>query len=251
MRMTGNTVLVTGGTSGIGRGLAEALHDRGNRVIVTGRRHALLDAVTAARPGMVGFELDIEDPGAWAGLLPELARQYPDLNMLVANAGISASEDLAADDWDTAVAEALIATNIVGTLRSIAAFLPFLKRRRDGVVLATGSKLAFVPRADYPTYCASKAFLHGWLQGLRYQLRHVPVEILELLPPYVATELTGPDQATDPRAMPLEAFVTEVMALLEAGDHPHGEILVQRARSDRAAEREGRYDAAFAALNPA
>ncbi len=171
--------------------------------------------------------------------------------MLVANAGISAAEDLAAEDWDTAGAEALIATNIVGTLRTIAAVLPLLTRRRDGVVLVTGSKLAFVPRADFPTYCATKAFLHSWLQGLRHQLRAVPVEVLELLPPYVATELTGPDQAVDPRAIPLSAYIDETMQLLEAGDHPHGEILVERARSDRAAEREGRYDAAYAALNPA
>ena len=135
-------------------------------------------------------------------------------------------------------------------LRTTAAFLPMLKRRPDATIIATSSALAFVPRADFPSYCASKAFLHSWLQSLRHQLRAVPVEVLELSPPYVRTELTGAQQASDPRAMPLDAYVAEVMAMLERQDHPRGELLLARDQARRWAERDGRYEAVFAGLNP-
>ena len=95
------------------------------------------------------------------------------MNVLIANAGISRTEDLAADDWNTSDAEAIVETNILGTLRVIAVLLPILKRQPDATVMATSSNLAFVPRADFPTYCASKAFLHSWLQSLRHQLRKI------------------------------------------------------------------------------
>jgi uncharacterized oxidoreductase len=120
----------------------------------------------------------------------------------------------------------------------------------DATLMATSSALAFVPRADFPTYCASKAFLHSWLTSLRHQLRKVPVEVLELSPPYVQTELTGSAQASDPRAMPLDAFVAEVISLLEHGDHPGGEILLARDQPRRWAERDGTYATIFAAMNP-
>ncbi len=251
MKPTGNTILITGGTSGIGRGLAEAFHDRGNRVIVAGRRQALLDEVTARRPGMVGLPLDLDDPASPLRLTDEVRTRFPELNVLVANAGISHTEDLTADEWDVSVAQKVIETNILGTIRVTAAFLPLLKGQPGPTIMATSSNLAFIPRADFPTYCASKAFLHSWLQSLRHQLRKIPVEVLELSPPYVATELTGPHQVADPRAMPLAAYVAEVMGLLESHNHPGGEVMVAYGHDRRTAEREGRYDAAFAAINPA
>ena len=251
MKITGNTILVTGGTSGIGRGLAEAFHERGNRVIVAGRRQALLDKVTAGRPGMVWMHLDLAAPASLSRLADEVRARFPNLNVLVANAGISCREDFAADGWDASIAQTIVETNILGVLRVTAAFLPVLKGRPDAAIMATTSNLAFVPRADFPTYCASKAFLHSWLQSLRHQLRKVPVEVLELAPPYVQTELTGEHQASDPRAIPLDAYVAEVMHLLETQNHPGGEVLVERDRGRRSAEREGRYDAVFAAINPA
>lgn len=251
MQMTGNTVLVTGGTSGIGRALAEAFHGRGNRVVVAGRRRELLDDVALGAPGVVGLQLDVDDPRSVAAFAREVGERFPDLNVLVANAGISRSEDMAAEGWDTTVAEAVVATNIIGTLRVVAAVLPLLKRQKASTIMATTSNLAFTPRADYPTYCASKAFLHSWLQSLRHQLRNAPVEVLELAPPYVQTELTGARQASDPRAVPLEAYVAEVMTLLEQRDHPRGEVLVARDLGRRTAERDGRYDEVFALMNPA
>ena len=251
MKITGNTILITGGTSGIGRGLAEALQDRGNQVIVVGRRQALLDEITAARPGLSGLPLDLDDPASLPRLAAEVRERFPELNVLVANAGISRTEDLAADGWNVTDTEAVVETNILGTLRVLAAFLPVLKQRANATVIATTSNLAFIPRADMPAYCASKAFLHSWLQSLRHQLRRVPVEVLELSPPYVATELTGTHQLTDPRAIPLDTYVAEVMGLLEAQNHPHGEVVIDRGRERRTAEREGRYDEVYAAINAA
>lgn len=250
MKTTGNTILITGGGSGIGRALAEAFHDRGNRVIIAGRRRALLDQVAADRPGMVGLTLDVDDPAALSRLAADARARFPELNMLIANAGVSRAEDMTAEGWDASDAEAIVTTNILGVLRVTAALLPVLKGRPDAAILTTSSNLAFVPRADFPTYCASKAFLHSWLQSLRHQLRAVPVEVLELAPPYVQTELTGARQASDPRAMPLDAYVAEVMRLLEREDHPRGEVLVERDRARRWAERDGRYEAVFAAMNP-
>ncbi len=251
MRITGNTILITGGTSGIGRGLAEAFHDRGNRVIVTGRRQPLLDEIAAGRPGIVGLALDLDDPLSLTRLVGDVRTRFPELNVLIANAGISRPEDMAADGWDVAAAQSIVETNIMGVLRVTAALLPVLKGQPGATIMATSSNLAFIPRTDFPTYCASKAFLHSWLQSLRHQLRKVPVEVLELAPPYVQTELTGEAQACDPRAMTLAAYVAEVMQLLEAGDHPRGEVLVERDRARRSAERDGRYDEVFAMMNPA
>ena len=250
MKMTGNTILVTGGTSGIGRALAEAFHDRGNRVIVTGRRIGLLDQVAAGRPGLVGIPLDLDDPASLPRLASEVRERFPRLNVLVANAGISRAEDVAADDWTVADARTIVETNIMGVLRVTAAMLPVLKAQPDATVVATGSALAFVPRTDFPTYCASKAFLHSWLASIRHQLRTVPVEVLELSPPYVRTALTGDQQAIDTRAMPVGTFVAAVMRLLEEGRHPRGEVLLEQDRARRWAERDGRYDEIFATMNP-
>lgn len=250
MKMTGNTILVTGGTSGIGLALAEAFHARGNRVIVTGRDPALVDRTLAARPGLFGAVLDVDDSASVARFAADVRARFPELDVLVANAGISRAEDMTQDAWDATVAEAIVQTNILGVLRVTAALLPILKGRPNAAILATSSALAFVPRADFPTYCASKAFLHSWLQSLRHQLRDLPIEVLELSPPYVQTKLTGPAQLSDPRAMPLEAYVAEVMQRLERGDHPCGEVLLERDHARRWAERDGRYDELFATLNP-
>lgn len=250
MKMSGNTILVTGGGSGIGRALAERLHDRGNRVILAGRRRAALDAVIADRDGMTTLELDVADAASIAAAVAEITERLPEVNVLVNNAGISRPEDLTADMWDLDLVDATIATNVTGVLRLTGALLPLLRRQPDAAVITTTSGLAYVPLASHPTYSATKAFLHSWLQSLRHQLRETGVEVLELSPPYVQTELGGPQQATDPHAMPLDDFADEVMALLEAGDTPEDEILVQRVMGYRVAEREGRYAETFAQGNP-
>ncbi|GAB3052741.1 SDR family oxidoreductase [Stenotrophomonas tumulicola] len=250
MKMTDNTILITGGSSGIGRALAEAFHDRGNRVIITGRRQALLDEISSRRPGLIGITLDLEDPSSLPRVVSDVQTRFPDLNVLIANAGISRAEDVTDPHWDGSDAEAIVQTNIVGVLRVASAFLPTLQMRPDATFMAMSSALAFLPLASFPTYCASKAFLHSWLISLRHQLKQVPVEVLELSPPYVQTELTGAHQAEDPRAMPIADYIAQVMQKLEQLDHPRGEILLERDHARRWAERDGSYDALFASMNP-
>lgn len=250
MKISGNTILITGATSGIGRALAEAFHARGNQVIITGRRQTLIDEITANNRGMAGFRLDIEHDVMLAELAGEIRSRFPDLNVLVANAGISRAEHLAEDGWNVDIAQDIVRTNILGTLRTAGALLPVIKKQPDATFMATSSALAFVPKADFPTYCASKAFLHSWLISLRHQLRHIPVEVLELSPPYVQTELTGIFQASDPRAMPLPEYISKVMALIERRQHPGGEILLESDKARRWAEKDGTFDAVFRAMNP-
>lgn len=156
MKMTGNTILITGGSSGIGRALAEAFHDLGNRIIVTGRQIALLEQIAGERPGITGLHLDLNDPRSVAGLAAELRVRFPAVNVLIANAGISRPEDMSADGWTAETAEAIVETNILGVLRVTAAVLPIIKTQPNATIMATGSALAFVPRADFPAYCATK-----------------------------------------------------------------------------------------------
>lgn len=246
MDISGNTVLITGGGSGIGRALAEAFQARGNRVIVTGRNRARLSEVEAANPDIRAYELDVDDAAAIATFSRQVVEDFPSLNVLINNAGIMQSEDVR--DGSTAVAEAIITTNLLGPIRLTTALLPHLVSMPKAAVLTVSSGLAFLPRVAFPTYCATKAAIHSYSQTLRAQLRETPVQVIELAPPYVQTELTGPQQASDPNAMPLAEYVTETMALLETQPEAE-EILVERVKFLRFAEREGRYADSFARLN--
>lgn len=246
MRITGNTILITGGGSGIGRGLAEALHAKGNKVVVTGRDTDKLDAIVQANPSLKAFKLDVDDPAAIKTVTQRIVRDLPELNVLINNAGIMRAEDLKAGTTDTA--EATISTNLLGPIRLTAALLPHLLSRPDAAILTVSSGLAFVPRALAPTYCAAKAAIHSYSQSLRVQLRDTPVRVIELVPPYLQTELMGPSQAIDPNAMPLAAYISETMALLEQNPDAE-EILVERVFFQRWAETEGRYAAAFQRVN--
>lgn len=249
MNLTGNTILITGSTSGIGRALAEAFHALGNQVIISGRRQALIDEITLANPGMCGLPVDVDDPLAVQAFAARVRDEFPKLNVLINNAGIFRVEDLTNDSTDMSIAYATLQTNIVSVLQLTAELLPLLKAQPKATLMATSSGLAFVPRAAYPSYCGSKAFIHAWLQSLRFQLRNTSVEVLELAPPYVQTALGGPEQATDPRAMPLADYISEVMELLGNPNPPRGEILVKRVEGMRWAEKNGTHEKTFAALN--
>lgn len=248
MKTTGNTILITGGGSGIGRGLAQAFHALGNHVIVAGRRRPALDETTAANPGMASLELDIQDPAGIRSFAAELERRYPALNVLINNAGIMRAERLQAQPADLADAESVVATNLLGPIRLTAALLPRLQRQPHSAIVNVSSGLAFVPLASTPTYCATKAALHSYTQSLRYQLQGTTTEVLELIPPYVATHLLH--GAYDPRAMPLEAFIAEVMEILET-QPAAAEICVENVKRLRFAAGSGQYDAVFQGLNEA
>lgn len=250
MNITGNTILITGGGSGIGRALAEALHARGNRVIVTGRREGPLRAVAEANPGLEWATLDMTDAGAIRTFAERAARDWPDLNVVINNAGIMAAEDLNAEPFDLSTAEATVATNLLGPIRLTMGLLPLLKRQPASTVMTVTSGLAFIPLVATPAYNATKAALHSWSQSLRTQLHGTPVEVLELAPPAVATDLM-PGHAENPNSMPLADYTAEVMGLIERGETPRGEILVERVKPLRFAEIEGRYEQVYAMLNGA
>ena len=249
MKIDGNTILVTGGGSGIGRGLAEAFQRIGNRVIVAGRRQSALDDVTAANPGMRSVVLDIEDADGIRTFGRTVAEPFPDLNVLVNNAGIQRPENLQAQPADLAAAEAMVTTNLLGPIRLTAALLPFLLRQPRSTIMNVTSGLAFVPGSGVPTYSATKAALHAYTLAMRHQLRDTPVGVIEVIPPYVQTNL-GASHGVDPRAMPLPAFIAEVMTILR--DDPEAtEIVVDRCRPLRFAAETGRLDTMFGTLNEA
>jgi len=248
MRITGNTILITGGGSGIGRGLAESFHKLGNKVIVAGRRKQALDDTTAANPGMDSVVLDIEDKASIRTVVAGLTGKYPTLNVLINNAGVMRIERFAAQQDDLADAEAMVATNLLGPIRLTAALLPFLRKQSYSAVMNVSSGLAFVPLAPTPTYCATKAAIHSYTESLRYQLRGSTTDVLELAPPYVQTDLLG--GASDPRAMPLAEFIAEVTEILKTQPDAT-EICVEKVKGLRFAERNGQYDAVFNGLNQA
>ncbi|MNS42236.1 putative oxidoreductase [compost metagenome] len=248
MKITGNTILITGGGSGIGRALAESLHARGNRVIITGRREAPLKAVSDANPGMAWATLDMEDAAAIRTFADRVVQEHPDLNVVINNAGIMQTEDLTAEPFSLETAETTIATNLLGPIRLTMALLPHLRARPASTVITVTSGLAFIPLVATPTYNAAKAAIHSWTQSLRTQLADTSVEVLELAPPAVATDLM-PGHAQNPASMPLADYTAEVIGLIERGETPRGEILVERVKPLRRAEIDGNYEQIYAALN--
>jgi uncharacterized oxidoreductase len=246
MNITGNTILITGGGSGIGRGLAEALQALGNRVIIAGRRKQVLDETTAANPGMKSATLNIEDAASIFDFAGQMEKDYPALNVVIQNAGIMRLEDLKSPNL--ADAEAIITTNLLGPIRLTAALLPLLQKQTHSSIMTVSSGLAFVPLTLTPSYCATKAAIHSYTQSLRYQLKDTKVEVLELIPPYVQTELMGEHQNTDPRAMPLKDYIAETIEILKTQPTPV-EICVERVKPLRFAAENGNYGTIFYNLN--
>jgi uncharacterized oxidoreductase len=248
MKLSGNTVLITGGGSGIGRGLAEALHRLGNAVVIAGRRKEALDETTEANPGMQSMVLDIEKRGGVLPFAAEAAGKFPKLNVLINNAGIMRAEKLIDPQEDLGDAEAIVATNLLGPIRLTGALMPHLKKQPTATIMNVSSGLAFVPMVLTPTYCATKAAIHSYTQSLRYQLKKTRIEVLELIPPYVATDLMG--GKSDPRAMPLHRYIAEVMSILKLQPTP-AEICVENVKGLRFAAENGHYDGIFSGLNSA
>ncbi|MEU4190601.1 SDR family oxidoreductase [Kribbella sp. NPDC026611] len=241
MRSTGNTIFMTGGTSGIGLELARRLRDLGNTVIVSGRRQDLLDRI-AREDGIEGIPLDVADPRSIAAAYRTVTTEHPELNVLITMAGIMRAENLG--EPDLATIEQTIDINLLGTIRTITAFTPHLLKQ-SGVIMTVSSGLAFVPLAMTPTYNATKAAVHSYTQSLRHQLAG-KVQVIELVPPAVQTGLFG--DTPDPHWMPLDDFADESVKLLQ--DNPDAdEILVDRVHFLRKAEQENRFDQVFGVLN--
>jgi uncharacterized oxidoreductase len=248
MKLTGNTILVTGGGSGIGRALAEQLAARFNRVVIAGRRRDALDAVVYSHHGIESAVLDIDNAASISPFVKELVRRQPMLNVVIHCAGIMRYERVMKAGFSTEVAEATITTNLLGTIRLTTALLPHFLSQPEATIITVSSGLAFVPLAMTPTYCATKAAIHSYSQSLRYQLKDTKVRVIEIAPPYVQSELMGVRQASDPIAMPLNDYIAETMAILEASPDV-SEVLVERVKPARFAEARGEYNAFFNAYN--
>jgi len=241
MKLTGNTIFITGGGSGIGRGLAEAFHELGNKVIIAGRRQGHLAETLRANPGMESVELDVADPASVAAVAGALIAKYPTLNVLVNNAGIMQLDDVSSP-IDDAVAVATHATNLLGPIRLTASLVEHLKKQESATVINVSSVLGFVPLTLAAIYSSTKAAIHSYSLSLRYKLRNTPVAVLEIAPPWVQTDLLNSNN--EPRAMPLREFIAETIKVLGTDAQ---EVLVEQARPLRnnVGPNEGAFVAQF------
>lgn len=237
MKTTGNTILVTGGGSGIGRGLAEAFHRLGNQVIIAGRRRANLDETIAANPGMQAIELDIGNPESIASAAREVVAKWPSLNVLINNAGVMHIDDLS-QPVDDAMLVSTLTTNVMGPIRLTGALVDHLKQQGDATIINVSSVLGFVPMAIAGVYSSTKAAMHSYTQSLRYKLKDTSVRVVEIAPPWVQTDLLN--SKNEPRAMPLAPFIEQTMH--ELGTDAE-EALVEVARPLR--NNAGPNEAAF------
>jgi uncharacterized oxidoreductase len=217
--MQSNQVIITGGSSGIGRGLAEAFHRLGNQVIISGRREAALMAICEANPAMRSFVLDVTDPAAVREIANRVTEEFPDLNCVFNNAGVQKGHDFASGQpVDDQAVLAEINTNLLGVIRVATAFLPHLRKHQGSTLVNVSSGLAFVPMSRFPVYCATKAAVHSFTMSLRHQLKDTGVKVIELIPPYVATDLGGESKAAvpvGPKPMSLDTFIAETMKAIE------------------------------------
>ncbi len=247
MNISGNTIFIPGATSGIGRALAIALAQRGNMVIAGGRRTELLKELHAEHPEIDTVAIDIADAESVKTASAEVLRKYPELNVIIAMAGIMQVEDWHHPESFIATSERIMATNVLGPIRLISEFVEHLQTRPDSTIVTVSSGLAFVPLKATPSYNASKAAIHMLSEGVRLQLADTSVKILEIAPPAVATELM-PGQSENPGAMPLDNFIAEVLQLIETNPDAH-EILVENVRPLRFAEKNGNYREVSEQLN--
>jgi uncharacterized oxidoreductase len=231
---TGNTILITGGGSGIGRGLAQALHGMGNKVIIAGRRKTHLEAVASAYPGMATLALDLADPVSISQAAQTLVAEHPSLNVLINNAGIMLGDDAARPIEENVLLDQ-VQTNLMGSIRLTSSLIEHLKTKERAWVIYNSSVLAFTPLAAFAVYSATKAGLHSYAMSQRFMLRDTAVSVQELIPPWVATELLG---EPDPRAMPLDAFISQALAILIQENE---EILVEQAKIPRNNVGPGEY----------
>ncbi|HUX11935.1 MAG TPA: SDR family NAD(P)-dependent oxidoreductase [Spirochaetia bacterium] len=218
MQTKGNTVLITGGTSGIGRAFAQQFAARGNRVIICGRRAERLAQTEKENTGVVGRVCDVslaedrEELARWA------QREFPDLNFLINNAGVQLAADLT-HPVDLARIHTEIETNLVAPIHLTSLFAAHLSEKKSGAIINISSGLAFAPIAFMPVYCATKAAVHSMTLSLRHQLRTTSVKVFEIAPPGVDTELgheRRSDRSQSHGGMPVAEFIAAAMEAIES-----------------------------------
>lgn len=219
MKLGKKTVLITGGTSGIGLELAKQLLQRGNTVIVTGRDQEKLDAAKQALPGVHTFKSDVSDPGEIAALHDKVLAQFPALDTLINNAGIMRNLNLNQDRSLNDVTRE-IDINLSGPVRMVQQFLPHLKTRKGALIVNVSSGVAFIPFPLSPVYCATKAAIHSFTQSLRVQLDGTGVTVIELAPPPVETPLLRGEFAEEmkrEKGMDVKILAKHAIAGIESG----------------------------------
>ena len=236
MKDTGNTILVTGGSSGIGREYAQRWHDAGNIVIVAARSEDGLRETAEGRENLHWLELDVADEASIDRFAETACERFAELNVLVNNAGIMPFEDISASR-DLSDAEKVVAINLLGPIRLTNALIDHLKTKDDAAIVNVSSGLAFVPLPKAPTYSATKAALHSYTMTLRKVLEG-EVEVIEIVPPGVQTDLT-PGQASNDQYMPLDDFIDESFGLLQQTPMPR-EVCVEQVKAFRHAEENGK-----------
>lgn len=243
MKLTSNTVLITGGATGIGFSLARRFAAGGNRVIICGRREDALAEACRSVPELIPIRCDVSDGRERAALCQHVKTHFPELNVLINNAGIQNHLPplVREQDWERYENELNI--NLAAPIHLSMLFLPHLLRRERAAILNVSSGLAFVPLAAFPVYCSSKAGLHSFTQSLREQLRSTPVEVIEIIPPAVDTDLGGKGLHTF--GVPVDDFTDHVWQGLTAGEK---EIAYQSAEKARLAGFEERQEI-FGAMN--
>jgi short-subunit dehydrogenase involved in D-alanine esterification of teichoic acids len=229
VKITNRTVFIVGGTSGIGRGLAQRFAEAGSTVIAGGRN-------PQPQEGLETVRIDVTDPDSILRARDEVLDAHPDLDVVVTMSGVMLTEDLR-DPGHIAATETTINTNLLGTIRVIDAFTGHLIARGGGTILTVSSGIAFLPFPLMPSYGASKAGVHAYTEALRAQLAGTGIEVAEIVPPAVAT---AGQEKVNPAALPLDAYLDEVMELLAKEPTSH-EILVQGVLMHRWAERDGTY----------
>ncbi|TDX79035.1 short-subunit dehydrogenase involved in D-alanine esterification of teichoic acids [Rathayibacter sp. PhB151] len=235
MDITDRTVLVIGGTSGIGLGLARRFAAAGSTVVVGGRDTARIADLETVR-------IDVTDADSVTRARDEVLAAHPGLDTVVTMSGVLPQEDLR-DPAHFATAERTVAVNLLGTIRAVDAFTPHLLGRGGGDIVTVSSGIAFLPFPLMPSYGASKAGVHAYTESLRAQLAGTGVRVTELVPPAVAT---AGQEAVNPTALPLDAYLDEVLELLTQEPTPD-EIVVRAAQRLRWAERDGTYAELLAA----
>ncbi|GAB3922513.1 putative short chain dehydrogenase/reductase [Microlunatus endophyticus] len=245
MNISGNTIFIPGATSGIGLALAQRLQSAGNVVIIGGRRTELLESL-AAEHGFGTVRIDTADPESITTATSDVIARFPELNVLLAMSGIMRAEDWTGPGF-LADAEETVITNVLGPIRLIAALTQHLQSRPNSAIITVSSGLAHTPLRVTPTYNATKAAIHQLSESIRLQLEPVGVQVIELVPPAVRTDLM-PGQRESDFAMPLDDFADEVMSLLDKAPDAH-EILVENVKFLRFGEVRGDYDQVVATLN--
>jgi short-subunit dehydrogenase involved in D-alanine esterification of teichoic acids len=245
MNLRGNTIFIPGATSGIGLALALRLQQAGNVVVIGGRRSDLLEQL-AAEHGFATVRIDTTDPASILHARDTLLASYPELNVLIAMAGIMVLEDVTKGSFLDA-AEETVSTNILGPVRLISAFTEHLQARPTATIMTVSSGLAHTPLRVTPSYNGSKAFVHLFSESIRLQFADTSVQVIELCPPALRTELM-PGQSEVEAFLPLDDFVDETMSLL-GSDPDITEILVERVKPLRFSEVNGSYEQTVEMVN--